>query len=91
MSADIVIAIITSVFTFLGVVITVNAGNKKTEKSVKEQTDLTLYRIKELEKKQNAHNNLMERTFRLEGKVEELQHDVRDLKSFHGIGNGAGR
>ena len=86
MSVEIIVAIITSVFTFLGVVFSVRAGNKKTAKEVKGQTDLTIYRINELEKKQNVHNNLIERTFRLEGKVEELQHDVRDLKSFHGIG-----
>ena len=41
------------------------------------------YRLGELEKKQDKHNNLMERTFRLEGKVDELCHEVVDLKKFH--------
>lgn len=88
MSADIVVAIVSGAFTFLGVVITVCVGNAKASKKVQEQTDLTLYRIKELEKKQNVHNNFIERTFKLEGAVLELQHDVKDLKGFHGIGNG---
>ena len=41
------------------------------------------YRLGELEKKQDKHNHLMERTFRLEGKVDELCHEVVDLKKFH--------
>lgn len=90
MSAEIIVAIVSGAFTFLGVVITVLVGNKKASAEIKEQTDLTLYRIKELEKQQNKHNNVMERTFKLEGAVKELQHEVADLKGFHGIGNGGG-
>lgn len=86
MSADIIVAIVSGAFTFLGVVITVHKGNKKSAAEIKEQTDLTLYRIAELEKKQNKHNNLIERTFKLEGEILELQHEVKDLKGFHGIG-----
>ena len=41
------------------------------------------YRLSELEKKQDKHNNLMERTFRLEGKMEECCHEIHDLKKFH--------
>ena len=41
------------------------------------------YRLSELEKKQDKHNNLMERTFRLEGKVDEVVHEIVDLKKYH--------
>lgn len=41
------------------------------------------YRLSELEKKQDKHNSLMERTYRLEGRMEELTHEVIDLKKFH--------
>jgi ABC-type lipoprotein release transport system permease subunit len=41
---------------------------------------LTQYRIAQLEEKVNKHNNLIERTFVLEGQITELQHDVRDIK-----------
>lgn len=44
---------------------------------------LTTYRIERLEEKVNKHNGVIERTYRLEGAVEELQHDVRDLKEYH--------
>ncbi len=42
---------------------------------------LTTYRIEQLEKKVAAHNNVVERTYRLEGQMTEVQHDIRDLKS----------
>ena len=41
---------------------------------------LTQYRIEQLEHKVDKHNQVIERTFRLEGAVTELQHDVRDMK-----------
>ena len=41
------------------------------------------YRLGLLEKKQDQHNKLMERTFRLEGKMEEVCHEIVDLKKFH--------
>lgn len=86
MSEEVIVAIVSGAFTFLGVVITVIMGNKKASKNVKEQTDLTLYRIEELERKQDRHNTVIERTYKLEGEVQELQHEVKDLKGFHGIG-----
>ena len=42
---------------------------------------LTQYRLAQLEEKVNKHNNLIERTFRLEGRMDEAEHDIRDLKS----------
>jgi hypothetical protein len=44
---------------------------------------LMTYRIEQLEKKVEKHNCLVERTFKLEGKVTELQHEVSDLKEYH--------
>jgi hypothetical protein len=41
------------------------------------------YRVSELERKQDKHNNLMERTFKIEGCVQELQHEIVDLKKYH--------
>ena len=42
---------------------------------------LTTYRIEQLEQKVAAHNSLVERTYKLEGQMTEVQHDIRDLKS----------
>lgn len=41
---------------------------------------LTQYRLKKLEEKVDKHNNLIERTFKLEGRMNEAEHDIRDLK-----------
>ena len=66
MSGEIWVAIIMSVGSLAGVIITVVWGNKKSEKRSKEQTDLTLYRIDQLEEKVNKHNNLIERTYKID-------------------------
>lgn len=41
---------------------------------------LTVYRIAQLEEKVARHNNLVERTYRLEGRMNEAEHDIRDMK-----------
>ena len=41
---------------------------------------LTNYRIARLERQVEKHNSIVERTYRLEGAVSELQHEIRDLK-----------
>lgn len=45
---------------------------------------LTTYRIEQLEAKVAAHNSLVERTYKLEGQMTEVQHDIRDLKNTLG-------
>ena len=44
---------------------------------------LTQYRLQKLEEKVSLHNNLIERTYILEGKLTECIHDITDLKAFH--------
>lgn len=41
------------------------------------------YRLLQLEKKQDMHNGLMEKTYRLQGEMTEVQHEIQDLKKFH--------
>lgn len=41
---------------------------------------LTIYRIDKLEEKVEKHNNLIERTYKLEGRMTEAEHDIRDMK-----------
>ena len=41
---------------------------------------LTNYRLSQLEEKVDKHNQVVERTFRLEGRMDEAEHDIRDLK-----------
>ena len=44
---------------------------------------LTQYRLQQLEEKVEKHNNLVERTYILEGKMAECTHEISDLKAFH--------
>lgn len=90
MTEGIIIAIISGVLSFAGVVITVIYGNKKTAAQMKQQTDVTLYRIDQLEKKQDKHNTLIERMYAVEGKLDKLDeklkvenHRISDLEEFH--------
>lgn len=69
MSDTVIVAIIGLCGSGLGSLIGVIASSK-----------LTQYRIQKLEEQVNKHNNLVERTYRLEGRVDECEHDIRDLK-----------
>ena len=70
MSDTIVVALLSLVGTVVGSGLGVIASQK-----------LTQYRLEQLEKKVQAHNNLIERTYKLEGEMLECQHDIRDLKN----------
>lgn len=87
MSAEIWVAIITSGLSFLGVLVTVIWGNKKNAKATQQQTDLTIYRIKQLEEKQDKYNHLQERVAKMEihdasvdTKIEDIRGDIKDIK-----------
>lgn len=80
MSDAIVVALITGAVSLLGSVMSMVVSARKT----KQQTDLTLYRIDELEQKVSKHNGVIERTYKLEGRMTEAEHDIRDLKNRKG-------
>lgn len=69
---DIIVALLGFAGTLLGSLFGVLAAQK-----------LTQYRLAQLEDKVNKHNNLIERTFKLEGRMDEAEHDIKDLKKFH--------
>lgn len=72
MSETVLVALLSLAGTVAGSALGVIASQK-----------LTQYRLEQLEKKVQAHNNLIERTYKLEGEMIECQHDIRDLKSYH--------
>ena len=71
MATEALIAIMSFCGTLIGTLGGILTANK-----------LTTYRIERLEEKVNKHNNLIERTYVLEGKMTEVEHDIRDLKSL---------
>ena len=72
MSDAVLVALISGVCTLIGTLGGILAANS-----------LTSYRLKKLEEEVNKHNKVVERTFRLEGRMDEAEHELRDLKKFH--------
>ena len=79
-----------ALITLAGVIITVALGNKKTSKDIKSQTDLTIYRIDQLEKKVEKHNQVVERVYILEikeeveeEKIKVINHRIDDLEKYN--------
>lgn len=77
MSKDIIISLITALPTLIVAIISVVQTNK-----------LTIYKIEQLEKKVEKHNNFMERVAILErdnktvfNRVDELREDIKDIES----------
>lgn len=70
MSEAVLVALISGVCTLLGSCFGVIASSR-----------LTQFRLSELEKQVSRHNQVIERTFRLEGRMTEAEHDIRDLKT----------
>jgi hypothetical protein len=88
--AEIAVAIIAGIFTFCGTIVTVAYGNKKNEKNVKSMSDLTLYRISQLEAKVEKHNGVIERVYALEKheavvdeEIAVANHRIEDLEQYH--------
>lgn len=68
MSDTLVITLISEVVTLVGVILTCIFTNSK-----------TIYRIEQLEKKQDKYNSLQERTFNNEKEIELIQQEVHLL------------
>lgn len=72
MDNTIVVALVSFAGTVIGTIGGIIASNK-----------LVTYRLEQLEKKVDLHNNAVERLFKVEGKVSEMDHDIADLKLYH--------
>ena len=66
--------------TVAAALITALAALAGTYLSNRKSTALMEYRLKMLEMKVDKHNNVVERTFKLEGEMTEVQHEIQDLK-----------
>lgn len=91
MSAGNWVTIIVALIGLVGTIITVVWGNKKNDerstarqeesnKRSKEQTDLIIYRIQQLETKQDKYNHLQERTFKDERDIAVIKEDIKSIR-----------
>lgn len=69
MSTEIIVAIL----ALIGTLASAFLGGLMSSNVIKTRLDA-------LEKKVDKHNNLIERMYKVEGKIEELQSDINDLK-----------
>lgn len=72
MSESIIVALLGFAGTLAGSLLGILAAQK-----------LTQYRLEKLEEKVDKHNQVIERTFKLEGQMLEVQHDIKELKAYH--------
>ena len=79
MSNEIIVGLLSLAGTLLGSVFGILAANK-----------LTIYRLEQLEKKVEKHNNVIERVYILEKdkavfeeEIKTANHRIKDLEGFH--------
>lgn len=72
MSESIIVALLGFAGTLAGSLLGILAAQK-----------LTQYRLEKLEEKVDKHNQVIERTFKLEGQMREAIHDIKELKAYH--------
>lgn len=96
MSDAIIVAIVTGCLTLIGTIITVLSANKQTIATLDKRSEVSDKELEGKLEKWKAvidtklenlthtvekHNQIVERTYKLEGAVKEIQHDIQDLKS----------
>lgn len=72
MNDAVIIAILSFMGTLIGSLFGILAANK-----------LTNYRIEQLEKKVEKHNNVIERVFNLEKQEAVLEEEIEHLREYH--------
>lgn len=69
MQPEIVVGILSLIGTLIGTIGGILTSNK-----------LTIYRIGQLEEKVNKHNNLIERMYICEDRLNLVEHDIKDIR-----------
>lgn len=73
MTSEIVVALLSFAGTLFGSVAGIMAANK-----------LTIYRVEQLEKKVDKHNNLIDRMYKAETRLGIIENDISDIKQSLG-------
>ena len=80
MSNEIIVAIITGLFTFGGVVVTNIVSNRKVQFQLHEQQKITDVKLEELTREVRKHNNFAERVPVIEEQIKVINHRIEDLE-----------
>lgn len=80
MHDGVIIAIITGVLTLAGTIITVLAGNRKTNENLRISQAVTDTKIDELTREVREHNNFAQRMPVVEEQIKVINHRIDDLE-----------
>ena len=90
MSEAVMVALITGGLSLLGVIIANNKNAQAMDVKMDKQQGIMETKIDELTRKVEKHNNLVERTYHLEGQdelreeqIKVINHRISDLEAFH--------
>lgn len=87
--------VIIALISLVGTIVTVWVANRHTLAELDKKSELsdakidaklerhqavTDTKIDELTRKVDKHNNMIERVYKLEGRMDETEHDIKDLK-----------
>lgn len=73
-------SVITGVLALVGVVITVLAGNSKTDKAIQTNQAVTDTKLEELTREVREHNNFARRVPVIEEQIKVVNHRIEDLE-----------
>ena len=73
-------SVITGVLALVGVVITVLAGNNKTNKAIQTNQAVTDTKLEELTREVREHNNFARRVPVVEEQIKVINHRIEDLE-----------
>lgn len=79
----IIAALVTGGLSLIGVIITVNASQRKTEASIKTDLAVMNNEVKNLRKEVEKHNNFATRIPALEAKEQANEDAIKRLENFH--------
>ena len=77
---NIIGALITGGLALIGVIISVNSGNKKIESKLQTQQAVTDTKIEELTREVREHNNFAKRMPVVEEQIKVINHRIDDLE-----------
>ena len=79
MTPAIITALISGLCVAVPSLITTILSTWSSNKRTKEFKDVTLYRIDQLEKKQDKHNNLIDRMYKVESRVTVIEDEIKGV------------
>lgn len=80
MSEGIIVAVVSGVLTLIGTIITVYAGNIKTQKSIEITQAVTNNKLENLKEEVSKHNKFAERIPAIEQQIRDIDRRVGELE-----------